>query len=226
MSKTDAIRRIVEILTPYMLQFYKKNKFVYYLGYRFNDDGSMYNEFDVKCAEVIHQARALGVSRKHIIETFGDRLDDYIVDAYCNIKPKKSIKERFIDDFKDYMSVFDDHSYEISIKDKILSSIMQLKLDRYKDFESKKWLLSTDDALLVYAPWRIDIGKLLHVFIDKDYAVKTLQNVDDPLLILGVVQMVYLMAHKFGMIIDEKAKSEAIYCALVYVRTVYGEAAA
>ena len=112
MSKTDAIRRIVEILTPYMLKFYKTNKSVYYLGYRFNDDGTMYNEYDVKYAEAIHKARALGASRKLIIETFGDRLDDYILDAYCNIKPKKSIKERFIEDFKDHMSVFEDGDFE------------------------------------------------------------------------------------------------------------------
>lgn len=226
MSKTDAIRRIVEILTPYMLKFYKTNKSVYYLGYRFNDDGTMYNEYDAKYAETIHKARALGVSRKLIIETFGNRLDDYIVDAYCNIKPKKSIKERFIEDFKDHMSVFEDGDFEISIIDQILSGIMQLKLDRYKDFEFKKSLLYSDDALLVYVPWRIYIGTLLHIFIDKDYAVKTLQNVENPLLVLGVVQMAYVMAKKNGMIIDEKAMSEAIHCALVYIHTTYGEAAA
>ena len=226
MSKTDRIRRIVEIMTPYMLQFYKKNKGVHDLGYRFSIDGTMYNEYDVKYAEAIQKARALGASRKLIIETFGDRLNDYFVDAYCNIKPKKTIKARFIEDLKDYMTIFDDNSFEISIKDQILKGIMQLKLDRYKDFESKKWLLGTENAYMVYVPWRIEIGKLLHIFIDKDYAVKTLQNVENPLLVLGLVQMVLVAARKFGMIIDEKAKAEAIDCALIYIRTAYGEAAA
>ncbi len=185
MKKQEALKRIVEVLRPIMMSFYKKNEFIRYRGYRFDDDGNVFYELDDKC----------------------------------------NAKEKFIKDFNDPVaSMIDDGHVEVSIMDEVLEEIMSLNL-AYISFQSQKRAV-TERPDYVYTQWHTDLRLLYHVFIDEEYAVKSLLKVSDIWLIPGIVKMVYAISRKYDYEADRTGINEAQRCASEYIHMLYEESVA
>ena len=156
MRKQEALKEMVGVLRPIMMSFYKKNEFIRYRGYRFDDDGNIFYEPDDKC------------------------------DA----------KEKFIEDFNDpAVPMIDDGHVEASIMDEVLEEIMSLNL-AYSSYQSQKRSVS-ERPDYVYTQWHTDLRQLYHVFIDEEYAVRSLLKVSNIWLIPGIVKMVYAISRKY-----------------------------
>ena len=156
-----------------------------------------------------------------MIEYRGYHFDDdgrifYDLDDECNAK------EKFIKDFSDPVAdMVEDGAFEVSTMDRILKEIMNLNLG-YESFQSqKRHVLENPDYY--YSWWHSDLGKLYHVFIDEEYAMKSLLKVSNIWLVPGIVKMVYAISRKCDFDADRSSINKAIHYSYAYLDEVYKE---